>query len=221
MNQAEATKVWLEVIERVKDHTLQPSLWRALDASHGVTMEGDVFIVGFTAADVPLGGYLLSSEHRLIIENLLGQEVHNPKARIKIIEGVNVADYEAFKKREDLAEATRQAALQRKHVERVAERAWETIAEQCSRKYARTHLRQLPQVRAQFMHDAIQMISDALDQIHPDGYIDDIGHRALGRVIEKVATLVDVPGAVVAAELIRKRGPIPTNPPVEKFRDEK
>ena len=44
-----------------------------------------------------------------------------------------------------------------------------------------------------------------MDRIHPDGKIDDIGHRAIARVLEKVATLVDVPSAVIGAEIIRYR----------------
>jgi hypothetical protein len=204
MDQAEARRIWLEAVERVKDRTLAPTLWRALEAGYGVTAEDDSFIVGFPPSDGPMAGYLTSAEHRTIIERAVSELVGKP-TRIKIIDGTTIADFEIFKKREAVAEEARRTASDRKRVERAAEREWDAIAEQCSRKYANTPLRQLPHVRAQYMFEAVQIISESMDTIHPDGKIDEIGHRALGRVIEKVATLADVPGAVVAAELIRVR----------------
>lgn len=207
MKEAEARNIWLEAVERVKDRTLAPTLWRALEMGTGVTEEDNMFIVGFTPGDAPMSGYLTSSDHRITIEKVLTEIIGKP-IQLKIIEGMTIADFEAHKKREQVAEQTRRAAQERKHVERAAERAWEVISEQCSRKYANTPLRQLPQIRARYMIEAVEIISEAMDRIHPDGNIDEIGHRALGRVIERVATLTDVPGATVAAELIRLRGTI-------------
>ncbi|MEN6370864.1 MAG: hypothetical protein ABFD64_02525 [Armatimonadota bacterium] len=204
MDHAEAKRVWLEAVERVKDVTLAPTLWRALELGHGVTLDGECFIIGFPPSDSPMSSYLTNSDHRITIErslsHIIGQTV-----RFKVIEGITEADYEAFKKREQIAAETRKAAQDRKYVERAAERQWDAIAEQCSRKYARTQLRQLPHVRAQYLFEAVQIISEAIDAIHPDGKIDEVSHRALGRVIDKVATLADVPGAIVGAELIKVR----------------
>ena len=204
MNEAEASKLWLEAVERVKDQTLAPTLWEALEMGHGIDHEGEIFVIGFTSSDAPMGGYLRSSEHKSVIEKVLSQLLGGP-TQIKIIEGTNQADYEVFKQREQIAENTRRVASDRKRVERAAESAWEQVSEQCSRKYANTPLRQMPQVRAQFFFEAVQILSDAMDQIHPDGKIDEIGHRALGRVLEKVATLADVPSALVGMELIKAR----------------
>lgn len=204
MNNAEAKKVWLEAVERVKDVTLAPTLWRALEMGHGVTLEDENFIVGFTPSDSPMSSYLTNSDHRVTIEKSLSDIIKKP-VRLKIIEGTTEADYAAHKQRELVAEKTRLAAQDRKYVERAAERKWDAVAEQCSRKYANTPLRQLPHIRAQYMFEAVQIISDAMDQIHPDGKLDEISHRAMGRVVDKVATLADVPGAIVGAELIRFR----------------
>jgi len=204
MKEAEARKVWLEAVERVKDRTLAPTLWRALEMGVGVTAEGDFFVVGFPPSDTPMSGYLTSSDHRIIIEQVLTELLGNP-TRLKVIEGTTLADYEAHKKREAVAEETRRVTQERKHVERAAERQWEAVAEQCSRKYANTPLRQLPQVRAQYLLEAVQIISEEMDRIHPDGKLDEIGHRALARVIERVATLADLPSAAVGLELVRVR----------------
>jgi hypothetical protein len=204
MKEAEAKRVWLEAVERVKDRTLAPTLWRALEMGTGITLDGDLFIIGFSSADAPMAGYLVSSDHKNVIEKALTEIVGRP-VRLKTIEGSTPADYETHKQREVVAEETRRVAQERKHVERAAERQWEMIMEQCSRKYANTPLRQLPHIRSQFMFEAVNIVSEAMDEIHPDGKIDEIGHRAMGRVVDKIATLADVPGAVVGAELIRVR----------------
>jgi hypothetical protein len=204
MDQAEARRIWLEAVEKVKDRTLAPTLWRALEMGTGITAEGDQFVVGFPPADAPMSGYLTSSEHRVTIERVLAELLGRPH-RLRIIEGTTAADYEAFKKRQELAEETRSKVQERKRIERAAEKEWEMVAEQCSRRYAGTPMRQLPQIRAQFLLDVVRVISDSLDRIHPTGQIDEVGQRALARVIEKIATLADVPGAVVGLELARYR----------------
>lgn len=204
MNQAEARKMWLEAVERVKDRTLAPVLWRALETGAGVTAEGDFFVVGFPPSDAPMSGYLTSSDHRVTIERVLTELLGKP-TRLKVIEGTSVADYEAAKKRDAAAEQARAAVQERKRIERAAEREWETIAEQCARSYANLPFRQLPQMRGQYLFDAVEIISEAMDRIHPGGNMDEVSHRALARVVEKVATLVDVPAAVIALELVRYR----------------
>jgi len=202
VNEAEARGIWLEAVERVKDRTLAPTLWRALEMGSGVTVDGDFFVVGFPPTDSPMSGYLSSSEHRVIIERVLTELLEKP-TRLKIIEGTTAADYDAYKKREAVAEDTRRTAQERKQVERAVERQWEVVAEKCGRIYANTPLRQLPHIRARFLLDAVQMVCDEMDRIHPDGKIDEIGHRALARVVDRVATLADVPSAVVGAELVK------------------
>lgn len=204
MTEAEARKLWLEAVERVKDQTLAPTLWRALEAGTGVAHEGGYFVIGFPPSDAPMSGYLKSSEHKIIIEKVLTQLLGEP-TQIRTIEGTTQADYEAFKKREAVAERTRRMAGERRQAERTVEMAWDAVSEQCSRKYANTPMRQMAHIRGQYMFEAIHMVSEALDRIHPDGKLDEVGHRAMARVLERIATLTDVPGAVVGAEFVRLR----------------
>ncbi len=204
MNQSEARKIWQEAVEKVKDRTLAPTLWRALELGHGITAEDDFFVVGFLPSDGPMTSYLTSSEHRIIIEQTLSELLGKP-TRLKIVEGITPADYEVFKKREAAAEAARRTAYERKREERAIEKEWETTAEQCSRKYAGLPMRQFPQIRASFIFEAIKIISDTIDRMHPDGKLDEVAQRALAQIIEKVATLADVQAAVVGTELLRYR----------------
>ncbi|HOP80578.1 MAG TPA: hypothetical protein PLZ21_08455, partial [Armatimonadota bacterium] len=110
MKEAEARKIWLEAVERVKDRTLAPTLWRALEMGYGVTTENGQFIVGFPPSDSPMAGYLTSADHKNTIERVL-TELIGSQMQLKIIEGTTIQDYEAFKKREAIAEKTRKEAL--------------------------------------------------------------------------------------------------------------
>lgn len=204
VDQADAKKIWLDAVEKVKDLTIAPTLWRALELGHGIMVEDIFFIVGFLPSDGPMAGYLTSSEHKIIIERVLA-ELLGRQVSLKVIDGITPEDYEAFKKREAAAEAARRAAYERKHGERAVEKNWESTMEQCSRKYAGLPMRQFPQIRATFIFDAAQIISNTIDRLHPDGKLDETAQRALARAIEKVATLADVPAAVIGAEVIRFR----------------
>lgn len=203
MNETEAQSLWLRAVEEVKDQTTRPTLWRALELSHGVTLDGNIFVIGFMPVDFPMAGHLRSSECKPIIERVLSEMLRKPIVS-KIIDGVTVADYENIKKQEAAAAATREAMLRRRYEERRADRVWDELAEQITRKYATSKLRQLPQVRARFLDEALRMISDAMDELYPDNP-DDLTERATARVFDKLSTLVEVPATLLAYELFQRR----------------
>ena len=97
------------------------------------------------------------------------------------------------------------AADEKRRVEAAADRTWDSVAEQVSRRYAGTPLRQLPQVRARYLQEAIRIISDGMDHLYNSETADELSERALSRVIERVATLMEMPGPMVAMELLRYR----------------
>lgn len=204
MDQALANRVWLEAIEKVKDVTLHPSLWRALEASHGITMDGDHFVVGFTSQDYPQAGMLRSAEYKTIIEKILTEMTGNRQVRVKTIEGTTFADFQNVKHQEEIMAAQRTAMLQKKATERIAGGNWESVLEGIAKIYASRNLRQLPQIRAQFMNDALKLVSEAMDRNYGKNP-DDATERALARVIDKVAALADAPAVWVATELWRMR----------------
>ena len=86
MAETDARAVWSQAIEAVKNRTTKPALWRALEVSHGIVLDGDLFVVGFTPADYPQAGHLKSSEHRIVIERVLRELVGRPVS-MKVIEG--------------------------------------------------------------------------------------------------------------------------------------
>ena len=197
-------QVWLQVVDMVKHRTVHPSFWRALEMSSGVTTEEDLFVVGFPSAQYPMSGLLLSSEHQNAIEKAIAEVTGEP-FRLKVIEGTTLADWALTKRREAASEAARRAADEKRRVEAAAERTWDGVAEQVSRRYAGTPLRQLPQARARYLQEAVRIISDGMDHLYNPESADELSERSLARVIEKVATLAELPGPMVALELLRYR----------------
>ena len=197
-------QVWLQVVDMVKHRTVHPNFWRALEMSAAVTTEDDLFVVGFPAAHYPMSGLLLSSEHQNAIEKAIA-EATGQSFRLKVIEGTTLGDWTLTKRREAASEAARRAADEKRRIEAAADRTWDGVAEQVSRRYAGTPLRQLPQVRARYLQEAIKIISDGMDHLYNPESADELSERALARVIEKVATLMEMPGPMVAMELLRYR----------------
>jgi len=197
-------QVWLQVVDIVKRRTVQPSLWRALEVSCGVTTEDDLFIVGFPPAQFPQGSLLQSSDNQNTIEKTLA-EVTGQRFRLRVIDGTGLSDWSMTKRREEAADAQRRAAEEKRRVEFAAEHTWDGVSEKVSRKYAATALRQLPQVRARYLREAIAIVSESMDALYDAESPDELSERALARVIEKVATLAEVPGPIVALELFGYR----------------
>jgi len=204
----DARTVWLEAVEKVKDRTIKPTLWRALEQASGVIIEGGQLVIGFSPADMPMASHLRSSDHKNTIESAICEVAGRPMT-MRVIEGLTVGDWESTKLREASAQAVRESEAQRRMAEVAAGRTWDGVLEQVSRKYARTPLRQLPQMRARYLAQAVDLIVEAMNTLYPsDGRRDELAERAFARVVERVATLVETPAVEVAERILRRRGEI-------------
>lgn len=197
--------VWSRVVDEVKHKVIHPTLWKALEASVAVTIEDGEFVVGFPAGTFHLSGNLMSLDHKNVIEGSIARHA-GERLLLRIIEGGTMDDWQAVKVKEAHAAALREAAAAKHEDETSSVRIWDKLLDQVGRKYATMPLRQLPQSRAAYIAEALRMISDAMDRLIPAGQEpDELTQRSLGRVIEKVANLVEVPSTLVALELIRAR----------------
>lgn len=200
----QAHQVWLVAAEKVKDRVIAPTLYRALELPTGLAVDGDLFILGFTSTDIPMAGHLRSAQHRAIIDQCVS-EVLKRKVRVLIIEGSTAADYEHYKQQLAARDNTQVTISAQKEQERRVVLAWEEISERISRSYAKFHLRQLAQQRADFMWEAFKMLNEALETLGYSENASDIEKRALARVFEKLSTAVEVPSAMLAFEFFRQR----------------
>lgn len=204
MNQNQAHQAWLQAAEKVKDRVIAPTLYRALELGVGITLEDDYFVLGFSSADIPMAGHLRSSQHLTIIEQSIS-EVVKRKVRLRIVEGTTVADYENFKRLQAVAEASRSTMSDRRNRERAIEQAWDEVSDKITRGYTKLELRQLAQSKAVFMRHCFKFINEAIDRLGYTDQSDEMQKRALGRVFEKFASLVEVPSALLAYEFFKLR----------------
>jgi hypothetical protein len=204
INEAALRACWGRVVDRIKHEIIHPTLWRSLEASVPVTVEGSEFVVGFAPGNFHMSGHLLTSEHKNSIERALRDELKRP-CSLRIIEGTAIQDWVNTKAKDESRETMHEIARQKAAKEIAASRSWDSLMEMSGRKYAGMQLRQLPQTRAVYVQEMVQAISDAMDELMPKSAADELAERSLARVIEKVATYADVPALVIALEIHRYR----------------
>lgn len=204
ITQKQAHQVWLVAAEKVKDRVIAPTLYRALELPTGITIDGDEFILGFSNQDAPMAGHLRSAQHRAIVDQCVS-EVLKRKVRVRIIEGTTLEDYEHYKEQLKARDATHTTVSAQREKERQVIAQWDEIGEQISRMYAKLHLRALAQQRAEFVWTAFGVINEAVEKMGYDENADEIQKRALARVFEKFATVVEIPSTMLAFEFFKLR----------------
>ena len=204
MTQEQAHKAWLVAAEKVKDRVIAPSLYRALEVAVGIALDGEIFVLGFSNPDYPMAGHLRSAQHNAIIIQSIS-DVLKKKVRLLIIEGTTLQDYETYKSLQAVSEAASITMSEKRGRERAAELAWEEAAEKITRGYARLPLRNLAQSKGRFIRDSLGVISEAVNKLGYTEESDELQKRALGRIFEKLATVVEVPSALLAYEFFKLR----------------
>jgi hypothetical protein len=204
MDSKQARQIWHQVEEKVKDRVINPTVYRALEAGVGVTLDGEQFILGFRNADMPLASHLRSSQTMSVIEKCVS-EVLKKKVRVLIIDGITIEEYQTYLKQIELREQTATIMSSRRDEERQIQLAWEEIGEQITRAHARLSLRQLPQTKAIFMKHAFEIINEAVNRLGYTDDADELQKRSLARVFEKFATVSEIPSAMLAYEFFKLR----------------
>ena len=183
---------------------IAPTLYRALELPVGIAVDENEFILGFANQDIPMAGHLRSAQHRAIVDQCVS-EVLKRKVRVRIIEGTTVEDYEHYKKQQQAREQTHVTLNVQREKERRVIQAWDQVGEQITRMYAKLHLRQLAQQRADFIWSAFEIINEAVDNMGYSDASEEIEKRALARVFEKFATVVEIPSTMLAFEFFKLR----------------
>lgn len=197
--------IWNRVVEIAKKRIIQPSLWQALEAVKPIALEDGNLIVGLPPALIHYSSYISSSENRHRLQTIM-HEITGAEIRLRLIEGTEMSDWELVKKRDAIAQAAadaRQAKLDR---ELALEASWEALADTVYQMYSRMPLKQLPHNRAKYLMEVIPVISQEMDRLMVGPEAEhERNQRALARILDKVGTLADVPGTVVALYLYEYR----------------
>jgi hypothetical protein len=199
----EVEKLWQVVVEKVKVRLVMPPLWRAMEGCRPLVVEDGMLVLAFPPSTAHGASLLVESKNQNIIERVLEETAGQP-LRLKVIHGETMADWEEEKKRGAASAQLQAAATERRRREAAAGQGWDAIAEQLSRRYAETPLRQLPHVQAVYLDDAVGVLAEAVQRLMSTAEVAEPEQRAYARTLDKVAERAQVPATLVAW-LVRQR----------------
>jgi len=197
---ADLAAVWNEALPEIKKNVTGVGVWTALNVCRPVTIEDDVLVLGIPTGETELAGHLRLAQTRRAIEEGVSSRV-NQKLTLRVIDGVTDHDWETEKKRDAEKRRLQDIALARHRAEIAAGVSWEGVYEQISRKYAATPNRSLPQNRAKFFLEAVDIIAAALLEAP---ITDEMAERNYARCLERVAQYTELPSVVVALKVLEK-----------------
>ena len=119
----------------------------------------------------------------------------------RIIDGVTVADWEMAKRKDVEVRRLQQQAIDRAKAEMKSETSWESVYEGLTRKNAGILNKSLPQNRAKFYIEAVELVEEAL---RTSPITSELDERNFARVLERVAQYADVPSVLVAQAVLEK-----------------
>ena len=197
--------LWHDVVVEFKKRFMQPSFWQAIEAVIPIVIEGGAYVVGLPTAAGHYASHLNGAENRIKLERI-AQELSGLPLKLRVIDGTEESDWEEIKRREQAAQNAQQAFRSRLDSPVSANRSltWEALQERVYSMFSRAQGHHLPQGRVKYMLQVIPVIAEGAEKLTqgaPEG--DDRNERALARILDKVAGLVEVPSAVVALEYLR------------------
>ncbi|MGQ9523643.1 MAG: hypothetical protein ACUVTZ_02265 [Armatimonadota bacterium] len=202
---SDPVSLWNQVVEIAKKRIIQPSLWQALEAVKPIAVEEGSLIVGLPPALIHYSSYISSSENRHKLQTIM-HEITGGEIKLRLIEGTEMADWELVKKREAIAQAAADARQAKIDKELALEASWDALGDTVYQMYLRMPLKQLPHNRAKYLMEVIPVISQEMDRLMsgPDAE-HERNQRGLARILDRVGTLANVPGTVVALYLYEYR----------------
>jgi len=193
---------WSEALPEVRRGVTGVGVWAALNSSRPVVLEGDIFVLGVPNESSELSGHLRMVGTKMLIEREMTSRLGRP-IQLRVIEGIQADDWERVKRKEIEARRLQEAALNRARAEIEARSSWEIIYEQLTRAYSAVPNRSMPQARAKFYREAIEIVA-AATKTNPVN--DDLSERNYARCLERIAQYSEVPSVLVALAVIDRIG---------------
>ncbi len=193
-------EVWATALPEIMKSVTGVGVWTALKSVVPITVEGDAAVLGIPSQDSELIGHLKLAQSRNAIETHLAGKIGS-KVEMVVINGTTVEDWETEKRRWEERRKLQEQALERQKKEIAAGRSWETVYEQLSRAFASRANRSLPQNRARYFIDAVEIVVSALRETP---VADDLAERNFARCIERIAQYTELPSTYVAMVVLQK-----------------
>lgn len=198
----EAFDIWKQALPGIKDKVTGVGIWAALNATIPVAFEDDVLVVGVAQKDIELAGHLRLPQMHKTMEHEVSQKLGRP-VEVRIIDGPSAADWERAKRRDQESRRLQELAANKAKAESAARTNWDGVYEQLGRKYAAVGNKSMPQNRAAFFKECVDMLAEIRKK---QGEKDDFSERSFARCIERVAQYCEIPSAIVALQVLQAAG---------------
>lgn len=193
-------EVWKEALPEVMNNVTGVGVWTALKISVPVAYEDQTLVLGLPSSETELAGHLKLPQTRRAIETTLERKL-GEKITLRIINGTAPQDWETEKRRDLERRKLQEQAIERQKREIAAGRSWETIYDQLSRQYSSLNNRSLPQTRAKFFLDAVDIVASALIETP---ITDELAERNYARCLDRIAQYTELPSTLVALKVMEK-----------------
>lgn len=195
-------EAWSAALPEIRNGVTGRATWNALNVAKPLAIENGVLILGLEHKDRELIGHLNAAAVRRLIETEVGSRV-GQAISVRIIDGATPADWERTKRKDQEAERLRDEAREKMKAELQAKSNWETVYESLSRSFGSMQNKTLPQNRAKFLDEAIQLVVDTRLQITER---DDLSERNFARCLERVAQYTEIPAGIIAHMVMSRTG---------------
>lgn len=192
--------IWQTALPEVRNGVTGVGVWTALNAASPVALEDDQFVLGLPPGSGDLSGHLKMHATKMLIERLVGAQLGRT-IECRVIDGTTEQDWEMTKRKDLEARKLQEQALTRARAELEAKTTWDSVFEGLARRNAQVENKSLPQNRARFYNDAIDLLVSALRE---NPVVSDIDERNFARVIERLAQYAEVPSVLVAQAVLEK-----------------
>lgn len=199
---AEVAEVWKEALPEVKNSVTGVGVWTALNHVQALALEDGILILGMPQTMTDLAGHIRMAQTKRLIEQIVGRRL-GQQLTVRVIDGVLPEDLERAKRKDVEAKRLQDQAMAKMRAEIESKSSWDGIYDQLSRRYAAVPNRSLPQNRARFFEEAIELVAETRKS---QATWDEIGERNFARCIERIAQYADVPSTVVAIQVLQKAG---------------
>ncbi len=199
---ADIAVAWGKVLPEVKNRVTGVGVWTALNHARPLALEEGVFAIGMPPESGDLAGHLRLPQTKRLIEQCVSEEVGRPVV-LKIVVGTSIEDWEAAKRKDAEAVRLQDQALQKMRRELESKSSWDAVYEQLARRYAAITTKSLPQNRARFFEEAVELI---VEMRRSQETWDEIGERNFARCLERLAQYAEIPSALAARAVLKRAG---------------
>lgn len=193
-------ELWNEALPDIRDGVTGVGVWTALNACKPIVLDEGTLVLGLGPEDAELIGHLRMPRTRQVIETRVGIELR-AKVALRVISGVDLEDWEN-EKRGDIERAKlKESAHKRVTAEAAARKTWDGLYDQLGKRFMEMSNRTLPQTRARYFLDAVEILAEALIETP---VADEMEERSFARCIERVSQYSDLPSTLVAMKVLEK-----------------